>query len=176
MRITDRLASLWDKAVPWLVAGLGLFVLLLTIDNHILAQANNNLAQQGKSLAEQNLNSQNHHHASTVKKDAQLQQALNELKASAAAIQYEGGVIAYQGGEQKILLDEVLAAQAQGHALLMAVAGLQMEINQDVPALKFGLNVGQMEISNFLHYTACLGTHPTDIAVCGTEPPLPSTS
>lgn len=126
------------------------------------------LAQENKTLALLNLRSQNNHHASTIRKDAQLQQALNELKSAAGVIQYEGAVLAYQNGE-------IIAAQQQGHATLAVMQALQQEINADVPALSGALKLGQAQINAYLNYLTCLTLNPTNAATCGAAPPLPPT-
>lgn len=115
-----------------------------------------------------NLVSQNHHHAATVKTDDQLKVALTELKAAAAAIEYEGGVIAYQNGE-------IIAAQQSGHATLMVIQALQTEVSQELPAATAALKAGQAQINAYLHFLTCIGTNPTNTAVCGAAPPLPPT-
>lgn len=175
MTVTGRLSSFWDKAAPYLVAGLGAFVLILTIDNHVLAQSAANLSQQ-------NLNSQNNHHAATDKKNAQLAQALREanaaladVKESAAVIEYEGGVIAYQNGQ-------IIAAQQQGHAtqalqvqMANTQAEFQTQLNDDEATLKTALIAGQAQINTYLHYLTCIGTNPTNTTVCGAAPTLPAT-
>ena len=166
--LKGRLTRLWDAVAPWLVAALAAFVLILTIDNHFLAQ-------EAKNLSQANLTSQDNHHANTVKAqkaaataDAELATALRELKASAAAIEYEGGVIAYQNGE-------IIQAQQQGHATLMVLQALQNEVSQEVPAATVALKAGQAQINAYLHYLTCLGTHQSNTAVCGSAPPLPPT-
>lgn len=121
------------------------------------------------SLAKEDLNSQNNHHASTVKKDAQLQEALNELQASAEAIKFEGGVIAYQDGV-------ILQGQQQGHATLALLQALQTEIDKDVPALGGALKLGQAQINAYLGWLGCLDQHQGSSASCGDAPPLPPTS
>lgn len=133
------------------------------------AHAARDLAQTSVNLSRQNLRSQDNHHANTVKKDAQLQVAIDEVKQSAAAIKYLLGVVTYEGAE-------IINAQQSGHATLMAIAALQMEVSQDLPQATTALKAGQAQINTYLHYLTCLGTNPTNAAVCGAAPPLPPTS
>lgn len=135
-----------------------------------------NLSEENKALAQQNLISQNNHHASTDKKNTQLAAALNEantalteVKASAAAIQYEGGVIAYQNGE-------IIAAQQAGHATLNAITALQMQLSGAETSVGAALTKGQAQINAYLGYLTCLVTNMSNQAVCGSAPPLPVTS
>lgn len=135
-----------------------------------------NLSQENQALATQNLNSQNNHHANTVKTQAQLTAALNaanaslaEVKESAAVIEYEGGVIAFQNGI-------IIAAQQQGHNTLAAIQQIQMEVGADEQKLAAALNTGQAEINAYLVYLSCLGKNSGNTAVCGSAPPLPPTS
>jgi hypothetical protein len=143
------------------------------LTNSQVARANSAAA---KAAAQKSLRIQKHYHQQNVASQAQIKQLLSEVKDEAAAIEYEGGVITFLSAENGQKDDEILAAQAQGHALLTAVAGLQMEINQDVPELRLGLNNGQAQINAYLYYLTCVGTNPTNATVCGAAPPLPTTT
>lgn len=153
--------SVWERVAPWIVGAGAIAVLLLTIDNHVLAQ-------DAKNLSQQNLNSQNHHHAATVKKDAQLQAALNDVQQSAAAIKYLGGVIVYQNGQ-------IIAGQQQGHATLNVLTALQQELTGAETSVGGALVKGQAQINAYFGYLTCLVTNTSDQAACGAAPPLPAT-
>lgn len=156
-----RLAHLWDVAAPWIVGVLAMLA-LLGLGAVLL------LAAEGKDLARQDLNSQNNHHASTVKKDSQLQQALNEANAALAEVKQEAAAIKAEG-------EIIIAAQQQGHDTLTAVAALQMEVSTELPKAVAGLTNGQAQINAYLGYLTCLGKNPTNPAVCGAVPTLPAT-
>lgn len=135
-----------------------------------------NLSQQDYNLSKRSLISQNNHHASTVKSQAQQAALLMEVKQSAAAIQYLGGVIIYQNGE-------IIAAQQQGHAtqalqvqMANTQAEFQVQLNQDETMLKTALISGQAQINAYLGYLTCLTVNMSNQAVCGTAPALPSTT
>lgn len=179
----------WDRFSDYAIVLVGLAALGLLVfgvisahsadNNSAAALANSETAKQNsaaaKATAEKSLIAQRNNHRQNVATQAQIKQLLGELTDEAAAIQYEGGVITFLSAENGQKDDEILAAQAQGHALLEAVAGLQAEINQDVPELKTGLDNGQAQINTYLHYLTCIGTNPTNSTVCGAAPPLPAT-
>lgn len=163
-----RWGRIKDRTVSWGVAVLAVIAFFSIVGNVFQDRTIVNLSQQ-------NLNSQNAHHAATIKKDKELQEALNtaniaitELKASAAAIQYEGGVIAYQNGE-------IIAAQQAGHATLAAITGLEMQLTQAEGSVGATLVGGQTQINAYLKYLTCLGTNQSNVAVCGSAPALPAT-
>lgn len=128
------------------------------------------------ALSQQNLNSQNNHHTSNVKTQAQLQEALNEanaalvvVKQSAAVIEYEGGVIAFQNGE-------IIAAQQAGHATLNAITALEGQLSGAESSVGGALVTGQAQINAYLNYLTCLTTNMSNQVVCGAAPPLPPTT
>lgn len=182
----NRLPSrdFWHKL--WGKASVVIVVLALAAGIYGLAWGLNNsfvVRQQSAeiiALTRQSITSGNRHHAETAKQNAHLQQALDELKQAAAAIEYEGGVIAYQNGELNQKDDAIIAAQQQGHALLMTVQALALQLSQAETSVGAALVKGQAQINAYLAYLTCLGTHPAtaeldNIAICGTPPPLPPT-
>lgn len=143
----------------------GIYGLAWGIEN---AHTARDLAQTSVNLSRQNLKSQDNHHANTVKTQARLAAAQQQLEQSADAIKYLLGVVTYEGGE-------ILSAQQSGHATLAAIAALQMEVSQDLPQATAALKAGQAQINAYLRYLTCLGTNPSNQVICGSPPPLPST-
>lgn len=141
-----RWAAIKDKGVNWGFALLAVITFASVIGNVIQGHTNEALAQKA-------LTTQHNFHQQNVATQAQIKHLTAET------------------GKKD---DAIIAAQQQGHALLMAVAGLQMEINQQLPAAVAGLTKGQAQINAYLHYLTCLGTNPTNSAVCGAAPPLPA--
>ena len=150
-----------------LALGTGAFIYVLNSQRTIV-----NLVQQNRALALLNLNSQTDHHASAARKDAELQQALNEanaalveLKTDAAEIKYLTGVAAYQNG---VIIND--------HTSTAAALALIDSVISEIPQFKTDVISGVGQINTYLSYLTCLTTHTTNVAVCGAVPSLPSTT
>lgn len=135
-----------------------------------------NLSQENYNLSKASLISQNNHHASTVKAQQAQAALLMEVKQSAAAIQYLGGVIVYQNAQLKSDDELIISAQAQGHALLATVQALQTDLTTDEQSLGGKLTAGQAQINVYLGYLSCITTNMSNQAICGAAPPLPATT